>query len=428
MERSVVSINNQYNAENDTILLSDKTTLPKKDLELLLSCGMETAKVKEMITMAKQYYVMSHHPRKIFRLPPCGSWKNGCYKTYVYVGKKRKEFTAGTEEKLIEKLYEFYQTLEDKSRSLEYVFEQLMEYKSSCLSRSDKTISCNRNLMKKVPQELREKNINDITDEEIRKFLVRDILPKRPRPAALRRLLQLLNAVFEFGIRKKMCSDNPLRYIIAQDYYKHCLPDIKTDEEKAFSEEELAKLSADAENHLDNPRVLMSLLAMETGMRVGELTALHIEDVLPDYIHVHRQQITVGTENGNEIVEVPYTKDERMHPHNGRFVPLTAKARQVISWAMAIPGRSPYLFHESYCDKMIPKDGYTQNLRTRCRRLGCIPTNNHAFRMAFNSRLIELGFSSADRALILGHEVQTNEAHYSLTDKRRLENIKNRIN
>ncbi|MCR5739429.1 MAG: hypothetical protein K6G43_06385 [Lachnospiraceae bacterium] len=69
---------------------------------------------------------------------------------------------------------------------------------------------------------------------------------------------------------------------------------------------------------------------------------------------------------------------------------------------------------------MIFKDSYELNLRRRCKRLGCIPTNNHAFRMAFNSKLIEFGFSSADRALILGHDVQTNEAHYSLPDKRRL--------
>jgi hypothetical protein len=47
--------------------------------------------------------------------------------------------------------------------------------------------------------------------------------------------------------------------------------------------------------------------------------------------------------------------------------------------------------------------------------------------MAFNSRLIELDFSASDRALILGHQVQTNETHYSLTDKRRLGMIKERL-
>ena len=54
-------------------------------------------------------------------------------------------------------------------------------------------------------------------------------------------------------------------------------------------------------------------------------------------------------------------------------------------------------------------------------------THNHAFRVAFNSRLIGLGFSSADRALILGHEVQTNEANYSVTDKRHLADLHKKL-
>ena len=44
--------------------------------------------------------------------------------------------------------------------------------------------------------------------------------------------------------------------------------------------------------------------------------------------------------------------------------------------------------------------------------------------MALNSRLIELGLDSSVRATLLGHTVQTNECHYSLTDRRRLNQIK----
>ena len=43
--------------------------------------------------------------------------------------------------------------------------------------------------------------------------------------------------------------------------------------------------------------------------------------------------------------------------------------------------------------------------------------------MSLNSRLIEAGLSSADRALLLGHAVETNERAYSHSDKRRLEKI-----
>lgn len=424
-------MDDQNTIENAAILLSDKTSLPMDDLRLLLSNGWEAAQVKDMLTIAKRSYVMSHHDRQIFRLPPSKNWKNGCFKTYVYVDSKRKEITASTNDILYEKLYSFYKDRENKAKTLEEVFDMFADYKQSCLNRSDKTISADYSMFSHVSKEIRKTAIRDLTDEHIRRFIVSDLLPKKPKPAMLKRLLQLLRAVFEYGIRNKLCFDNPLKYIVAQDYYKYCDQSFKTDEEKAFSEEELAKLASDAENNLDNPRVLMALLAAETGMRIGELCALHAEDIDDEYIHVHRQQVNIFGEEGQTkevMVEVPYTKDERLHPHNGRFIPLTTEARRIVSLAKTIPGESPYLFHDCNDSGMILKNGYIESLRRRCKRLGCVSTNNHAFRMAFNSRLIEMGFSPSDRALILGHEVQTNEAHYSLTDKRRLERIKNRLN
>ncbi|MCR5023750.1 MAG: tyrosine-type recombinase/integrase [Lachnospiraceae bacterium] len=125
--------------------------------------------------------------------------------------------------------------------------------------------------------------------------------------------------------------------------------------------------------------------------------------------------------------EVGYTRDEKNHPHNGRFIPITKEARKVIEEAYKIPGSSDYLFHEKNSSDPIKKGSYCQNLRKRTQKLGTLAHNNHAFRMSFNTRLINMGFSPSDRALILGHEVQTNESHYSLTDKRRLNDIKNRL-
>ena len=67
---------------------------------------------------------------------------------------------------------------------------------------------------------------------------------------------------------------------------------------------------------------------------------------------------------------------------------------------------------------------YQLNLRRTCDKLGIETSNNHAFRIAYNSMLIEKGLSPADRALILGHAVQTNEHYYSVSDKRRLDEIR----
>ena len=247
-----------------------ETTYRMDDLRLLLSNGWEAAQVKDMLTIAKRNYVMSHHDRQIFRLPPSKNWKNGCFKTYVYVDSRRKEITASTNDILYEKLYSFYKDRENKAKTLEEVFDMFADYKQSCLNRSDKTISADYSMFSHVSKEIRKTAIRDLTDEHVRRFIVSDLLPKKPKPAMLKRLLQLPRAVFEYGIRNKLYFDNPLKYIVAQDYYKYCDQSFKTNEEKAFSEEELAKLASDAENNLDNPRVLMALLAAETGMRIGE--------------------------------------------------------------------------------------------------------------------------------------------------------------
>lgn len=119
-------------------------------------------------------------------------------------------------------------------------------------------------------------------------------------------------------------------------------------------------------------------------------------------------------------------KDERLHPHNGRLVPITPELREILDHANNLPGKSEYTFHNKKGEPLLA-DSYEQNLRRRCKRLEISTSNNHAFRIAYNSKLIELGFSAAERALILGHEVQTNENIYSVTDKRQLVDIRNRL-
>ena len=96
-------------------------------------------------------------------------------------------------------------------------------------------------------------------------------------------------------------------------------------------------------------------------------------------------------------------------------------------------------------EAMITEDSYNQNLRKRCQRVvrqirnnkdldddskrvvENMPTNNHAFRVAFNSKLIDLGLNARERALILGHAVETNERFYSKRDERTLESIASRL-
>ena len=239
-------------------------------------------------------------------------------------------------------------------------------------------------------------------------------------------MLQTINQIFKYAISEKICVENPAIVINPKDYINRCNLNRKTDEERAFSVDELKQIKKEAMKDLKNPRNIMILVAIETGMRLGELPAIHKSDIKDGFIHVHRQQLKNTKTKPESYYEVNYTKDEKRHPHNGRKVPITPECEKALRYAEDLPGNSDYVFHNKD-GSWVFHNGYMEHLKDICEKLGIKTDNNHAFRFAFNSRLIELGYSPADRASILGHKVETNERNYSVTDTRRLNDLKDRL-
>ena len=397
------------------------------DLMLLFQQGgLEDAEVKEMITKAKRNFVESHHTLKVSQMHS-SSYKNDWWKTYVYdENGKRKEIVRKTEEELYTVLFDHYKRMNAPVETFEYAFKLLMKRKRNELGRSPQTILDDTRYFSYLSENLKKKRLSEITESDLRTWLVKSYMPTKPKETALRKMLQLLNQVFKYGMSQKLCFENPAEYITHDDYVKDCDLSKKRDEERAFSEEECTKLRNEALKYPKNPRSLMRLLSMATGMRAGELSALLWEDVLDDFIHVHRQQILDKSSSHQAFYDVEYTKDERKHPHGGRYIPRTSEINEVIELAKQLAGESDYVFHDK-AGEQISKTSYELHLRRACDRLGIDTSNNHAFRIAFNSKLIEKGLSPADRALILGHAVQTNEHHYSVSDKRRLDTIRQKM-
>jgi len=87
--------------------------------------------------------------------------------------------------------------------------------------------------------------------------------------------------------------------------------------------------------------------------------------------------------------------------------------------AFALKGESKYVFHHPD-GRPVLKDSYESFLRRVCGRLGIKTSNNHAFRVAFNARLISAEVDSNVRCLILGHSMQTNERIIHLAMKEQL--------
>lgn len=401
----------------------------ESELMLLLQSNPDFAcSVSDMIPQVKKAYVDSKHGLAIKRMNSSNKYRDGHYITHIYVDGKRKAVEKSSEEELYDFLFNHYRSLDERFKTFEDVFEMFVSDKRAHAI-SELSIRDYRRYIGYLDPRIKKKQLCNITEDELRVWLVNDYLKRRPKKEGLKKMLQTIGMVFKFGIRKKLCIDNPISYIHADEYYKMCDLTTKTNEEKSFSEEDIRKLREYALGKTTNPHAVMMLIAMETGMRAGELAALKKIDVEGDIIHIHRQQTKVPkTPDSNQqvFVDVNYTKNERQNPQGGRPMPITEECQKAIDLAMQLPGESEYLIHHPD-GKPVQKDSYIRYLRRVCKRLEITITNNHAFRVAFNARLIAAGVDGNERCLILGHSMQTNERHYSFSDKRRVEDVKNKL-
>lgn len=396
---------------------------------LLLGGDADNELLSQMIYAKKKEYIAKVHSRSITQIDK--GRKQGMWKTYV--GNPRKEVVRQTERELIDYLFHYYKIEEKLNRSFYSVFDERMDYLLTRKNRSAKTVQKYQRIYNKfIPKNLGAQRIADITEDDVLDLIAEKCHSIHPKPDALKKFIQMVSATFEFGVQNGYCPSNPASHVDPECYYKDCDLKVKQADEKEFSEEERRILTDDAMSNAGNPRALMLMMAAETGMRAGELAAFHKEDILEKgtqgLLHIHRQQLYDKDQPvGKQYWEVAYTKDERMHPHNGRKFPINDRIREIIHLTEKIPGKSDYLFHDAYQSGPVTKGSHEKYLKRRCRILGIPTTNNHAFRMALNSRLIEAGLSAAERAVLLGHAVQTNEQHYSLADQRLIGSITEKL-
>lgn len=239
-------------------------------------------------------------------------------------------------------------------------------------------------------------------------------MPRKPKDSAFKRLLIYINRTFWFARKQRYITSNPCEFIEYRDYRKHCDHTHKAEEDTYFTEAETEMIRQDMLKNISNPRALIALLNIETGMRADEPVAIHCDDIHDDYIDIHRQQLRHDETSPAWYEDVDYTKDTRCKDGSSRHFPITPAIRRILDKALELPGESIYLFHDNK-GNMIAKDSYGRFFRRHCLKLGLKKTNNHALRKGLNNNcFIPLGFSPNERAALLGHTVRTNEQNYSL--------------
>lgn len=222
---------------------------------------------------------------------------------------------------------------------------------------------------------------------------------RRRSPVTVHKEVSVLSSIFNMAIQERITSENPCRFI-----RKAVRKNIKArnKRERFLSYEEESRLMAALMGRREHLRPLVEL-ALQTGMRLGELLALRWEHVnlgaLPLYFIIDGEDVEVSPD---------YLLVERSKNGKPRTVPLSPAARKLLARILDTANRHDYVFPGK-------KSGYglssiKKSFPNACRAAG-IPTGVnipnglvfHDLRHTWATRAAQAGVDPYTIRDILGH-------------------------
>lgn len=297
---------------------------------------------------------MSGKRRKKWRAVKTIGWEDG----------KQKRITIGYFESKTEGLEALGKYIYNPNAKLTIkdVYEMWSKVHYEKLSESSK-----RNMHSKYTvyiSKLEDKYISEITLQELQEFFD-DI---KSSSSTLSLLKIVLNMMFNYAIKNNFIEKNPVKYVELGKFKK-------VYDKKEFTEEEIQILW----NNLDKPFVDTILILIYTGMRVGEMLNLKLED-----INLENKTIFISKSKTSAGI--------RYIPINDKIFPVIVKKMYNQKYLVVNPKGESY----SYV-------AYKYNFKNTLKRLGIQPHTPHECRHTTATLLSNAGANPISIAKIMGH-------------------------
>lgn len=360
--------------------------------------------LQEQVEMAKRQEALKNHKNSIW-LGSDGNWW-----THVRTNGKLKKIKRKHKEDLERAITEYYFS-HDSCTFLD-CYQHWRSVQDQTVSHS--TISRYETDFKRFFEqdiEFTKQDIQKLNEEDVKLFLINTINRKRLCKKAAKTLFGYLHNTMISALVNGHISKDPMQHMAAKDFYKYCTEREIDMDRKVVSPEDMKKFYDNLyEGYRKNPEYIPAYaveMAILTGMRVGELSALKWDSITDSYIIVDKSEkydrltkeyFIDTTKNGKE-----------------RIFPLTAEIKDLLARI-----KKAEITHGFFCEWVfadangrIHSPVISSCVKNRCRMMGITERGIHAFRRTLNSKLRCSGVSATVAASLLGHTEDVNEKYYT---------------
>lgn len=308
---------------------------------------------------------------------------------------KRRNIKAQTEDELLDKLIPIYfQNSHIDKLTFHELYEEWLEYKKG-VANSPNTIKRHKQHYRKYfePSLLdgrKLRHIDELLLETECNRIVKDFNLPRKEWCNIK---TILNGMFEYAVRKKYLSENPMDKVKILVKFKQVVR--KTGKTETYNSDELKELNLYLDRmytETEDRAFLAVKLNFLLGLRVGELVALKWDDYCNiNHLHIVREEVRNPDTNQYEIVE--HTKTNR-----DRFVVLVPKA---VNLLQKLDRDGDYIFMRD--GSRITSRQIAYVLEKYAERQGVATKSTHKMRKTYASNLNANGVPLDCIRELLGH-------------------------
>lgn len=349
---------------------------------------------------------------------------DGRYKTYIFQEGQRRIVAKKDRKSVEDVIVDYYKSVESEP-TLNEAFYLWAKKKLEFGEMQKQTYDRYERDFKRFfnGNKLLETKIKYISEDDLEDYIRRTIHEMQLSAKAWGNLRTLLNGIFKYSKKRGYSNVNISNFMSELELSKKIFTKKEVGEfDEVFTQLELDKLIEYLKSK-PNLNHLGILMAIYTGMRVGEIAGLKRCDLFEDYIYVHRTQIRYKDENGNEVYDV---RDCPKTEAGVRKVVITDALEPIIKQLKLRSFGNEFLFCEN--GKLKTIHCFTMALYAACDKVGIPRRSMHVLRKTYATRLINAGVDEAIIINLMGHtEISTTRNYYYYNDKL-LPQIKEKVN